>query len=51
MDKLGVDESLLSDDKTATNTDACPWCGAKLERHGNLLVCPTHGTEPFEEPA
>ena len=49
MDKLGVDESLLQDDKTAADANTCPWCGAALEKHGNVLVCPTHGTAPFEE--
>lgn len=26
----------------------CPACGAKPEVHGKTLVCPKHGSEPFE---
>lgn len=47
MDKLGVDESQADNEKVASK--GCPECGAKVERHGNVLACPTHGTEPFEK--
>lgn len=46
MEKLGVDEQAAENEKLAA--DGCPLCGAKVERHGSVLVCPTHGTEPFE---
>jgi len=46
MEKLGVDEQRTENEKKAS--DGCPLCGAKVERHGNVLACPTHGTEPFE---
>lgn len=46
MTKLGVDESGKSKDKTAA--EGCPDCGAKVEKHGNISVCPNHGTAPFE---
>lgn len=47
MDKFGVDESQVENEKIASS--GCPECGAKVERHGNVLACPTHGTEPFEK--
>jgi nucleoid DNA-binding protein len=47
MEKLGVDESQADNEKVAS--EGCPECGAKVERHGNVLACPTHGTEPFEK--
>ena len=48
MDKYGVDESATEKEKLASK--GCPECGRAPERHGNLLVCPVHGTEPFERP-
>jgi hypothetical protein len=50
MDKLGVDENVDGEDLEKKATDGCPKCGAKPERHGNVLVCPNHGSEPFEQP-
>jgi uncharacterized Zn finger protein (UPF0148 family) len=47
MDKFGVDESQTQQTKQAQQ--GCPSCGAKLERHGRVLLCPTHGSEPFEQ--
>lgn len=47
MEKYGVDESQKDNEKVAS--EGCPLCGAKPERHGNVLACPTHGTEPFEK--
>jgi nucleoid DNA-binding protein len=47
MEKYGVDESQKDNEKVAS--DGCPLCGAQPERHGNVLACPTHGTEPFEK--
>lgn len=26
----------------------CPWCDAEVEIHGNVLICPNCGSEPFE---
>jgi len=47
MEKYGVDESTSADlEKRAAK--GCPECGRKPERHGRILVCPIHGTEPFE---
>lgn len=47
MDKLGVDEGQADNEKVAS--EGCPRCGAKVERHGNVLACPKCGTEPFEK--
>lgn len=46
MTKYGVDEEAAEQEKLAA--DGCPICGRKPERHGNVLACPVHGTEPFE---
>ena len=47
MEKYGVDEAAADNEKKAS--DGCPVCGKPAERHGNVLACPTHGTEPFEQ--
>jgi hypothetical protein len=47
MEKYGVDESATPElEKKAAQ--GCPVCGRKPERHGNVLMCPVHGSEPFE---
>jgi hypothetical protein len=46
LEKYGVDEQQVENEKRAS--DGCPECGRKAERHGNVLACPVHGTEPFE---
>lgn len=46
MDKYAVDEQ---QDNEKIASEGCPECGAKVERHGNVLACPVHGTEPFEK--
>ena len=46
MDKYAVDEEAVDLEKRAA--DGCPICGQRAERHGKLLFCPTHGSEPFE---
>lgn len=48
MDKLGVDESVNQTVMEKAAAEGCPECGAKCEQHGSLLMCPRHGTEPFE---
>jgi hypothetical protein len=48
MDKYGVDES-KNDKMKKFASGGCPKCGAKIERHGDVLMCPNCGTEPFEE--
>lgn len=49
MDKFAVDESVDQDAMEKAASEGCPLCGAKCERHGNTLLCPTHGSEPFEK--
>jgi nucleoid DNA-binding protein/ribosomal protein S27AE len=46
MEKYGVDESGSEQEKKAQA--GCPNCGSKVEKHGNVLVCPKCGTAPFE---
>lgn len=46
MDKYAVDESTSDLEKRAAA--GCPVCGKKPERRGNVLLCPVHGSEPFE---
>jgi ribosomal protein S27AE len=48
MEKLGVDESVDQEKLEKVAADGCPKCGAKVERHGNVMACPACGTEPFE---
>lgn len=49
MEKFGVDESANQEQLEKASAAGCPICGAKPERHGNVLMCPTHGSEPFEQ--
>lgn len=50
MEKYGVDESPKEGEKQAETKkpNVCPLCGAKLLIHGNVVLCPTHGSKPFE---
>lgn len=48
MDKFGVDESTDQERLEKMASQGCPICGAKVIRHGSVLMCPIHGTEPFE---
>ena len=49
MDKYGVDEAVHDPEQLEKMAhEGCPLCGKKPERHGNTLLCPTHGAEPFE---
>ena len=50
MEKFGVDQEKP---KTATTTNPadpilCPVCGTEVVKQGNVLLCPEHGSEPFE---
>lgn len=49
MDKFGVDENVDSEGLEKMANEGCPLCGKKPTRHGNILICPTHGSEPFEK--
>lgn len=47
MEKYGVDES--ADERLEKQaSEGCPACGKKPVRHGRVLMCPEHGSEPFE---
>ena len=46
MEKYGVDETSKDAQKQAA--EGCPECGKKLVKHGNVTLCPEHGSEPFE---
>lgn len=46
MDKYAVEETRST--KQASMSAECPWCGATLLKHGSVLLCPKHGSEPFE---
>jgi hypothetical protein len=49
MSKFGVDETSVDQEaleKIASK--GCPVCGRDVVRHGSVLACPEHGTEPFE---
>jgi len=50
LEKYGVDENVDGEDLEKKAAEGCPKCGAKPVRHGKLLMCPTHGSEPFEQP-
>ena len=48
MEKLGVSEGVDDAALEKAASDGCPICGQACTKHGRLLVCPTHGSEPFE---
>lgn len=51
MDKLGVDTSTGKDQDQLEKeaAEGCPECGRKLQKHGSVLICPEHGSAPFEK--
>jgi len=48
MKKYGVDETPTTGQKTAAVLSKCPVCGKPLIKEGKVLLCPKHGSEPFE---
>jgi len=50
MSKFGVDETTGHDQEQLEKMAAqgCPECGSKLTKHGSVLLCPKHGSAPFE---
>lgn len=48
MEKLGVQENIDQERLEKLASAGCPLCGATPRREGGVLVCPQHGTEPFE---
>ncbi len=49
MDKYAVDESGDKDVLEKAASDGCPDCGAAIQKHGNVAICPNCGTRPFEK--
>lgn len=49
MEKLGVDEGIDQEALEKRAACGCPACGGPVVKHGSVLQCPIHGTEPFEE--
>ncbi len=49
MDKYGVDESKNSEQLEKQAAQGCPECGSPVKKHGAVLICPVHGSAPFEE--
>lgn len=50
MKKYGVDTDASSQKKASDNTTyLCPKCGKKAKKEGLVVLCPEHGSEPFEE--
>lgn len=47
MNKFGVSEA-HKNKLASKRTTHCPVCGEQLAVHGEVLLCPTHGSEPFE---
>jgi nucleoid DNA-binding protein len=50
MSKFGVDENVDQETLEKQAASGCPvdGCGRAPERHGRTLICPVHGSEPFE---
>lgn len=48
MEKYGVDESVNQEQLEKKASEGCPECGRKPAIHGNVLICPEHGSKPFE---
>lgn len=48
MEKFGVDESVDQERLEKKAANGCPVCGRTPKRHGNVLMCPEHGSEPYE---
>ncbi len=48
MEKYGVDENVNQEQLEKKAAEGCPLCGRAPARHGSVLICPEHGSEPFE---
>jgi len=48
VEKYAVDEQGKRAENEKQSAAGCPECGQPLEKHGAVVKCPTHGTEPFE---
>lgn len=50
MEKYGVNESVNQERLEKQAAKGCPECGSNLIKHGSVLLCPVHGSSPFEMP-
>lgn len=48
LEKYGVDEGTDQEALEKKASEGCPVCGTTPIRNGKTLLCPVHGTEPFE---
>lgn len=50
MSKYGVDTTSGLDQEAMEKraVRGCPICSKQLVKYGSVLICPTHGSEPFE---
>lgn len=49
MEKFGVaEDDELKKEAQKHGSPTCPVCGRRATKHGLLLICPVHGSEPFE---
>jgi len=48
MEKYGVDENSKLTQKEASEEVRCPICGSTCKQHGQVHLCPKHGSKPFE---
>lgn len=48
MDKYAVVTSGVDGEKTASDNSRCPMCGQMAESHGEVMLCPTHGSLGYE---
>lgn len=49
MTKYAVDEGIDETKLEKAAASGCPICAAPVKKHGKVLACPVHGTEPFEK--
>lgn len=49
MEKFGVNEGVNQEALEKQAAKGCPVCGSAVETHGSVLMCPKHGSEPFED--
>jgi len=48
MEKYAVVEAGDQEALEKVAAQGCPLCGSSLDKHGMVLWCPKHGTQPFE---
>ncbi len=53
MDKYAVETGAVDEHgtKLASNSSTCRLCGKKGVQHGDVLLCPVHGSKGFESPS